>query len=81
MDIHSNLVNGTDYPLVNIALMNSSKKFAKIGLISKDHVPALKELFRVQPPVWDFVIKRLMRGPNGEAFPDSVFLRNPKLGI
>lgn len=71
-------INGTDYPLVNIPLMNSTKVFgasnvwfvclqisikkntAKIGLIAKEDVPALKELYRAHPPFWDFVIKRLM---------------------
>ncbi len=80
-DIHENLINGTDYPLVCVSLMNRTKPFINCGLIDRAQYKLLKEIYRINPTIWDFVVKRIMRGPNGERFPDSVFLRNPRLGI
>lgn len=80
-DIHDQLINGTDYPLCCVKLMNRTKPFVHIHLITAEQGKLLKELFNVNPILWDFCSKRMMRGPHGEKFPDSIFIRNKKLGV
>ncbi len=80
-DVHDQLINGSDYPLVCVSLMNRTAPFVRLKLIDPAQGRLLREIYRLNPLMWDFVIKRIMRGPNGERFPDRVFLRDPRLGI
>jgi predicted TIM-barrel fold metal-dependent hydrolase len=80
-DVHDNLIHGSDYPLVCVSLMNKTMPFVRARLVTSEQGKLLREIYRVNPLMWDFVIKRIMRGPNGERFPDRVFLRDPRLGI
>jgi mannonate dehydratase len=79
--IHHRLINGTDYPLVNLRLINMMEPYVQKGLITREEKKLLKEIRNYNSMVWDFCIKRTIRGPNGERFPDSMFVRNPALGI
>ena len=46
------------------------------GHIQPAHVPALQELYEVNPLLCDFVVKRLLRSrEGGNAFPAAVFTR------
>lgn len=53
----------------------------RLGLITAEECSALNELYHYNPLLFDFACKRLLRGPNKEAFPPSVFKEHPKLPI
>jgi hypothetical protein len=77
--LHSRLVNGSDYPLVNMAIINLTMPFYAAGMITYAERTQLNELYRVNPLLYDFVLKRTIRGTGGSRFPASMFLRNTAL--
>ncbi len=79
-DLHSRLVNGSDYPLPAIKIVISLKKLYKAGLITKDEIPYLDEIREHNPLLFDYVLKRTIRY-KGKGFPASIFERNPTLGL
>lgn len=48
-------------------------------LITQEECTALNELYNYNPLLFDVACKRLLRGPNGERFPTSVFKTHPSL--
>ena len=51
----------------------------RVGLITPEECTALNELYNYNPLLFDFVSKRLLRGPKGGSFPPSVFKAHPLL--
>ena len=51
----------------------------RFGLITADQCRALNELYHYNPLLFDFATKRVLRGPNGESFPVSIFKQHPLL--
>ncbi len=77
--LHHRLVNGSDYPLPMLRFLNLTLPFQTFGLISKEERILLNEIYEYSPLLYDFCLKRTMRGKNGEQLPPSVFVRNRAL--
>lgn len=79
-DLHHRLVNGSDYPLPGINLLIMTGRLARLGFITLDERRALNELYRYNPLLFDFVVKRTVRHPrSGQKFSNEVFLLPPGL--
>ena len=79
-DIHDRLVNGSDYPLPAINVVVSTRILAFHGFITDQEKQFLNEIYRINPLLFDFVTKRILRHPtNGARFPAEVFMVNDKL--
>lgn len=77
-DLHSRLVNGSDYPLPAINILIHTGKLVKKGFITKEEQEALNEIYDYNPLLFDFVLKRLVRLPGTkQQFSASVFRNNP----
>ena len=73
-------MNGTDYPLPNIAVTTSTIALQWKGYITSNERKMLNEIYKVNPLLYDFVTKRLLKSPiTGNCFPPSVFVKNPKV--
>ena len=71
-DLHSRLLNGSDYPLPGILPLISLKQLVAKNLLASEHVDFLKTLRIHNPILFDFSLKRLLRF-EGRSFPASVF--------
>jgi predicted TIM-barrel fold metal-dependent hydrolase len=82
-DVHSRLVNGSDYPLPAINVLVRTSTLEAMGLISPAERRALNEIYDFNPLVFDYVLKRTVRvvGPNGvvHRFAPAIFEENPTL--
>ena len=78
-DLHERLVDGSDWPLPAIRATTSLRRFERAGLLTRSEREALDEIRDANPLLFDFVLKRTLRGPRGERFPASVFLRRPEI--
>ena len=72
IDLHSRLLNGSDYPLPGILPLISLKQLVAKNLLASEHVDFLKTLRIHNPILFDFALKRLIRF-EGRSFPASVF--------
>jgi len=74
-DLHSRLINGSDYPLPGINFLVRTSSLADSGFISGEEREALNLIYSYNPLLFDFVLKRTLRHPEtGEKFPASVFM-------
>lgn len=71
-DLHSRLLNGSDYPLPAILPIVSLKQLVSNNLLDESHVDFLKSIRLYNPIMFDFALKRLLRF-KGSAFPAGVF--------
>jgi predicted TIM-barrel fold metal-dependent hydrolase len=79
-DLHSRLVNGSDYPLPAINSLIWTRSFARNGFITAEERQALNEIYDYNPLLFDFVLKRTMRHPETkQKLAASVFMENPGL--
>jgi predicted TIM-barrel fold metal-dependent hydrolase len=77
-ELHSRLVNGSDYPLPAINCLIWTRKLARMGLITPQERRCLNEIYNYNPLLFDYVLKRTIRDPvTGKQLPVSVFLQNP----
>lgn len=78
-DLHHRLVHGSDYPIPGINPLINLTQLWSLGLIRWDDKRGLARLFRRNPLIGDFVLKRVLCGPDGEptGFPPSVFCPSP----
>lgn len=67
-------VNGSDYPLPAAAYLNPTATLADLGLITAEDARALDEIYGYNPLLFDFVVKRTVRLPDGRRLPASMFL-------
>ncbi|HPI23945.1 MAG TPA: amidohydrolase, partial [Spirochaetota bacterium] len=73
-DLHHRLVNGSDYPLPAVNVVIQTRVLARLGFITADERRCLNEIYRANPLLFDFVLKRTIRHPRtGARFPASVF--------
>jgi len=77
--LHGRLVNGSDYPLPAINALVRTRDIEAAGLIDSADRAALNEIYDFNPLMYDFVLKRSVRGPDGQRLPTSVFLAHPDL--
>ena len=75
------MVNGSDYPLVNVKLLFFTRLFMNKGMITKIERSALNEIYLYNPLLFDFVLKRTLRGPERQSFPPSLFMKNKNLDL
>jgi uncharacterized protein len=75
-NLHTRLVNGSDYPLPSVNIVIQLHKL-KSFLNSKDQI-LLQEIFDYNPILFDFVLKRNLHW-SGNKFADSIFLENKLL--
>jgi uncharacterized protein len=84
-DLHHRLVNGSDYPLPAVNFVIWLRRWVKAGLLDASDVAPLRELYAVNPLVFDFALKRRLRvvHANGgvSRFALSVFHENPNLPL
>ena len=78
-DLHSRLVNGTDYPLPAAPLLTSVTPYERAHMISKREAAALRELYELNPLAADACLKRTIRTADGVKFPVSMFCQHPDL--
>ena len=78
-DLHGRLVNGSDYPLPAVNVVISTGMLVSEGFISAEERDLLNEIYDFNPLLFDFVLKRTVRGPGGERFAPSVFTEHPAL--
>lgn len=78
--IHSNLINGSDYPLPAVNIVIQTRTLESSGYISSEERTWLNEIYDYNPLLFDFVLKRTLRHTEtGQKFPPSVFLEHPLL--
>jgi predicted TIM-barrel fold metal-dependent hydrolase len=73
-DLHARLVNGSDYPLPCIDALFQTGNLRDAGYLTDDEARQLDEVWKVNPLLFDLVLKRTVRHPeSGARFPASVF--------
>ena len=79
-DLHSRLVNGSDYPLPAINSLIWTRSMARDGFITAEERNALNEIYDYNPLLFDFVLKRTLRHPETkQKLAPSIFMSNPGL--
>lgn len=79
-DLHDRLVNGSDYPLPAVNFVVRLGKLESAGLLTADERDALREIYDLNPLLFDYVLKRTVHHPEtGRRFPPGVFLAKPDL--
>ncbi|GLH67257.1 metal-dependent hydrolase [Geothrix edaphica] len=77
-DLEARLLNGSDYPLPGVDLVVWTRGLVQLKLITPTERKALNEIWRANPLLFDFVLKRTLRDPRtGRRFAATVFLRDP----
>ncbi len=71
-DLHSRLLNGSDYPLPAILPIISLKQLVSKNLLDVAHADLLKTIRLYNPIMFDFALKRLI-AVNGNTFSSSIF--------
>ncbi|HJW32543.1 MAG TPA: amidohydrolase family protein [Holophagaceae bacterium] len=67
-------INGSDFPLPAIDLVIWTRRFAQQGFITKEERKALNEIWKTNPLLFDFVLKRTLRHPKtGAKLPAACF--------
>ncbi len=78
--VHSQLINGSDYPLPAINIVIQTRTLESSGYITAQEREALNEIYDYNPLLFDFVLKRTVRHTEtGLKFPTSVFVEHPLL--
>ena len=79
-DLHSRLVNGSDYPLPAVNALIHTRSLARDGFITAEERRALNEIYDYNPLLFDFVLKRTIRHPETkQKLAASMFMENPGL--
>ena len=77
-EIHHRLVNGSDYPLPAINAVISTLQLWFYGFINWHERSSLNEIYRYNPLLFDFVLKRSISHPDsGQRFPAELFMDKP----
>ena len=73
-ELHARLVNGSDYPMPAVNVIVRTGKLRDAGFITDGEREALNGIYRYNPLLFDFVLKRTLRHPRtGRRFPAGVF--------
>jgi len=76
-DLHSRLVNGTDYPLVAINALIRTSDLEKDGFITTREREYLNEIYDYNPLLFELVLKRTIKLPGTEQqLSPSIFFRD-----
>jgi mannonate dehydratase len=77
-ELHSRLVNGSDYPLPAINALMQTGAIVKAGFLTEDERTLLNEIDQHDPLLFDFVTKRTLH-VGTRRFADGVFMARPEL--
>ena len=81
-DLHERLINGSDYPLPAVNVLIRTRPLVKYGYITSAEADSLREIYRYNPLLFDFVLKRTVKLPGTQrSLPAGVFLTNAALGV
>ncbi|MFZ4798978.1 MAG: amidohydrolase family protein [Bacteroidia bacterium] len=81
-NLHKRLINGSDYPLPAINIIIRTSLLEKAGYITKTERKYLNEIYKFNPLLFDFVVKRTIKSPKlNRKFSNSVFMKNEALGF
>lgn len=82
-DLHHRLINGSDYPLPAINSAVSTRAFEMLGFISARERRALNQIYKSNPLLFDFVLKRSLKHPlyKDKQFAASIFQDHPQLQL
>ena len=79
-DLHSRLVNGSDYPLPAVNVVIRTSDLADAGYITFEERELLNEIYDYNPLLFDYVLKRTIKHPaTKDQFPTSMFKAHPQL--
>jgi uncharacterized protein len=79
-DLHHRLINGSDYPIPAINILLRTKDLVKYGLITSEERKKINEIYRYNPLLFDYVLKRTVKLPNSKKkLNASIFISNPGL--
>ncbi len=79
-DLHSRLVNGSDYPLPAVNVVIRTSALVSAGFITAEERLLLNEIYNINPLLFDFVLKRTLRHPKtGNQFSAGIFLKHADL--
>ena len=79
-DLHSRLVDGSDYPLPAVNVVIRTSALVSAGFITSQERLLLNEIYDINPLLFDFVLKRTLRHPeSGAQFPPGIFLKHADL--
>jgi predicted TIM-barrel fold metal-dependent hydrolase len=77
-DLDGRLLNGSDYPLPGVDLIIWTRRLVALKLISPAERKALNEIWKRNPLLFDFVLKRTLKDPgSGRRWPVDLFQRDP----
>lgn len=81
-ELHARLLNGSDYPLPAINALIRTKDLAKEGYITETERKYLNEIYKYNPLLFDFVLKRTLKDPlnHTNKLSVTIFIKNPQLG-
>ncbi len=65
-NIQKRLVNGSDYPLPAINIVIRTRSLQRSGFISNKERLALNEIYKANPLLFDFVLKRTLHAPGSD---------------
>jgi hypothetical protein len=81
-NLHKRLVNGSDYPLPAINIIIRTSLLEKAGYITKTEKIYLNEIYKFNPLLFDFVVKRTIKSPKlNRKFSITIFMTNEGFGI
>lgn len=82
-ELHHRLINGSDYPLPAINAAISTRAFELLGFISSRERMALNKIYKRNPLLFDFVLKRSLKHPlnKEKKFAASIFQDHPQLQL
>ncbi len=77
-ELHDRLVNGSDYPLPAVNVVIRVDDLVDAGVIDASDADALREIYDVNPLVFDYVVKRRLRDPvTGQRLLTTIFRAHP----
>ena len=72
-DIHDRLLYGSDYPVLAVEPVLSTRWLQVKGFLTADERQACNVVLDANPLLGDLIVKRCVAGPDGEHFADAVF--------
>lgn len=79
--LHHRLVYGSDYPVPCINVVVQTSQLVRAGLLTASQRVSLNQIYRLNPLLFDLVLKRCLQGPAGGRFPASLFMEHPLLKV
>jgi len=78
-DLHHRLVFGSGYPFPCFNVAVHTRKFVSERLLTANQKRLVNELYHHNPLLFDLVLKRNLRTPEGNKFSDCIFQEHPVL--